>query len=171
MIETSGAGASAAFNSALAVKGDLDFRMVDSTVDSWDLEEGRVPPGTEIMTQSGYGNLLAVRRIGGLSGRYVIEAVPGFDVMTDEPVVSMTFNEEGAEKLARLTEANVGEMMAMVLDGEVIMAPIINEPIILGQMQVSGNFTQPQTHELAAAITSGELPVPFVVVDQRALGQ
>ena len=62
--------------------------------------------------------------------------------------------------------ANVGKMLAIVLDDEVISAPIIREPILGGQVMISGDFSQESAEELAIMIRSGALQVPFVVLEE-----
>lgn len=68
-----------------------------------------------------------------------------------------------------LTAANVGKPLAIVLDGKVLSAPVINEPITGGQAQLSGGFTQESANQLAIALQSGALPVAFTLVEHTPL--
>ena len=76
-----------------------------------------------------------------VSGADLVDAQPGFDQRTNEPIVQFRFNSSGARKFAEATQANVGKPFAIVLDNKVISAPVIREPILGGSGQISGNFT------------------------------
>ncbi len=75
-----------------------------------------------------------------VSGEELTDAQPGFDQRTSEPIVTFKFNSSGARKFAQVTQENVGRPFAIVLDEEVISAPVIREPILGGSGQISGNF-------------------------------
>ena len=76
-----------------------------------------------------------------VSGEDLTDAQPGFDQRTSEPIVTFKFNTNGARRFAQVTQENVGRPFAIVLDNEVISAPVIREPILGGSGQISGNFT------------------------------
>ena len=76
-----------------------------------------------------------------VSGEDLTDAQPGFDQRTSEPIVSFRFNTNGARRFAQATQENVGRPFAIVLDNEVISAPVIREPILGGSGQISGSFT------------------------------
>lgn len=76
-----------------------------------------------------------------------------------EPVISVDFTEEGKEKFAKATEAHVGEMIAIVYDGEVLCAPIIQQAITDGKALISGGFTEKEAETMAAVLRIGELPL------------
>ena len=69
-----------------------------------------------------------------------------------------------------ITQANVGKPFAIVLDGKVLSAPVIREPIIGGAGQISGSFTVQQTTDLAALLRAGALPAPLTVIEERTVG-
>jgi protein-export membrane protein SecD len=102
-----------------------------------------------------------------LTGRDLVDAQPGFDARTSEPIVNFRFNANGARQFAQATQENVGKPFAIVLDNEVISAPIIREPILGGTGQISGSFTVQQANEMAILLRSGELPGRLAVVEQR----
>lgn len=79
-------------------------------------------------------------------------------------VVSFTLNDEGSDIFADFTGSHIGQTMAIVLDAEVISAPVINAQIT-GEGQIAGNFTQAEAENLATVLRSGMLPISFVVVD------
>ena len=70
----------------------------------------------------------------------------------------------------RITEDNVGNPFAIVLDGKVLSAPVIREPITGGAGQISGNFTVQQASDLAALLRAGALPAPLTVIEERTVG-
>ena len=88
----------------------------------------------------------------------------------NQPVVSFRFNTRGAERFAKLTRENVGRPFAIILDSEVVSAPNINEPIIGGSGQISGNFTTQEATDLAIVLRSGALPAKLTIVEERTVG-
>ncbi|MGH6752509.1 MAG: protein translocase subunit SecD, partial [Bradyrhizobium sp.] len=105
-----------------------------------------------------------------VAGQDLVDAQPGFDSNTREPVVNFRFNTSGARRFAEATQANVGRPFAIVLDNRVISAPVIREPITGGSGQISGNFTVQQANDLAILLRAGALPVPLQVVEERTVG-
>ena len=93
-----------------------------------------------------------------VTGEDLIDAQPGFDQRTSEPIVSFKFNINGARRFAQVTQENVGRPFAIVLDNEVISAPVIREPILGGSGQISGSFTVEQANDLAVLLRAGALP-------------
>src|SRR5204863_8755979 len=87
-----------------------------------------------------------------------------------EPIVRCKFNTTGFRKFAQATTENVGQPFAIVLDNEVISAPVIREPITAGSGQISGNFTVQAANELALLLRAGALPAPLTVIEQRVVG-
>ena len=105
-----------------------------------------------------------------VSGEDLIDAQPGFDQRTNEPIVTFRFNNTGARRFAQATQQNVGRPFAIVLDNEVISAPVIREPILGGSGQISGNFTVQQANDLAILLRAGALPAPLNIVEERTVG-
>lgn len=97
-------------------------------------------------------------------------ASQGFDQRTNEPIIQFTFNQEGARAFGRFTSANVGRPFAIVLDGQVLSAPVIREPILGGSGQISGGFSVQKANELAIQLRSGSLPADLRVVEERTVG-
>ena len=91
------------------------------------------------------------------------------NLRTDEPIVSFRFNSNGARRFAQVTEENVGKPFAIVLDNDVLSAPIIREPILGGSGQISGNFTLEDANAVAVLIRSGTLPGRLTVVEQQVV--
>ena len=142
------------------------------------------PPGTVIIDAdksdrfaSAY--LLVKRYI--VSGEDLVDAQPGFDQQTNEPIVSFRFNSAGARKFGKYTKDHVGEPFAVVIDNgideltkkrdiHVITAPNIREPILGGSGQISGNFTIDSANELSILLRSGALPATLTPIEERSVG-
>lgn len=111
-----------------------------------------------------------MKRLGGIKGDRLTNAQQSFDQQTNEPVVTITFDQQGGAKFAKLTTDNVGKPFAIILDGKVLSSPVINEPIIGGTARISGSFTIQSANQLAIALRSGALPVDLKVVEERSVG-
>jgi len=150
----------------------LTFRLVDTSMPVEQALQGRPPPDDEIVYgskgENGQPYLLEKRVI--VSGEELTDAQPGFDQRTTEPIVRFTFNSSGARKFGQVTQENVGRPFAIVLDNEVISAPVIREPIIGGQGQISGNFTVESATNLAILLRAGALPARLTPIEQRVVG-
>lgn len=85
-------------------------------------------------------------------------------------VVRLDFNDEGAKLFAELTAANVGKPVAIFLDGQLLSAPEVRDPITDGTAIISGNFTADTGKELASRLNAGALPVPIELVSQQSIG-
>ncbi len=105
-----------------------------------------------------------------MSGENLIDAQPSIQNQNNEPTVSFTLDRLGAQKFGRATTDNVGKRLAIVLDGEIVSAPNINEPIASGNGMISGNFTFQEATDLALLLRSGALPTPLIVVEERTVG-
>lgn len=106
----------------------------------------------------------------GLSGKQLERARVDFDQNTGEPTVSVTFNAEGKELFAKITQRNVGEQVAIYLDRQIISAPVVREPITDGTAIISGNFTLESAKQLAERLNAGALPLPVSLVSQQTVG-
>ena len=153
----------------------LEFKLVDMSVSPQDIAQGIVPPGSQILQcldiRSCFGqNQIAVRKLGGIKGDKLTNAQPGNDSRTNESTVSITFDQEGGTKFAKLTTENVGKPFAIILDDKVISAPNIREPILGGTAQISGSFNAKTANQLAISLASGALPVDLKVVEERTVG-
>jgi protein-export membrane protein SecD len=104
-----------------------------------------------------------------VSGEMLEDARPGFDGNTNEPVVSFTLNASGAQRFGRVTGQNINRQFAIVLDDEVISAPVIRAQIFANG-QISGDFTVEETNDLSLLLRSGALPAPLEVVEERSIG-
>src|SRR5712672_2912308 len=149
----------------------LDFRMVDLTVPADQAQQGRVPPDSEVlMSSTSPKTPYVIKKQVLVSGGDLTDAQPGFDQRSGEPIVSFRFNTSGSRKFAQATSENVGQPFAIVLDNEVISAPVIREPITGGSGQISGSFTVQAANELALLLRAGALPAPLTIIEERVVG-
>jgi protein-export membrane protein SecD len=116
-----------------------------------------------------------------VAGEDLVDAQPGFDQQTNEPIVSFRFNSAGARRFGKHTKDHVQQRFAIVLDNgiddvtkkrdiKVISAPVIREPILGGSGQISGNFTLDSVNELSILLRSGALPATLTAIEERSVG-
>ena len=139
-----------------------------------------LPSGTQLMwsanpvasAQSGEEvyDLLATQTEIELSGEAITDASVQFDQMTNEPSVSMTMNSDGARTWSRLTGANVGEQVAIVLDGVVYSYPRVDERITGGRSSITGLESRQEAQDVVTVLQSGALPAPVDIVEERTVG-
>jgi protein-export membrane protein SecD len=131
----------------------------------------QVPAGSVLLPSDEGKDLFEVieRRVI-VSGEELVDAQPGFDSRNNEPVVNFRFNQSGARKFGKATQENVNRRFAIVLDGKVISAPSIREPILGGSGQISGRFTVQTANALAILLRSGALPATMTIIEERSVG-
>ncbi|MEM8812208.1 MAG: protein translocase subunit SecD [Pseudomonadota bacterium] len=150
----------------------LTFHDVDTSMSAEQALQSRPPPGSVVLPaiegdfQANY--LVEERPI--LSGEDLADASATFEQQTNEPVVAFRFNTSGGIKFANHTERNVGRPFAIVLDDEVISAPVIREPIREGQGIISGSFTVQSANDLAILLRAGALPAELTIIEERTVG-
>jgi preprotein translocase subunit SecD len=147
----------------------LEFKLVDLTADPAQVQEGRAPAGSQVLPMADDTGFMAVQRRVMVSGDQLVDARQGFDDV-GRPVVNITFNAAGARRFGRVTQENVDRPFAIILDDRILSAPNINEPILGGRAQISGNFTVESANDLAISLASGKLPVKLDVVEERTVG-
>jgi SecD/SecF fusion protein len=129
------------------------------------------PPGVSILPDSKDPNIkYPIEDQVALSGERLTDARAGFDQRTNEPIVSFRFDSLGARQFADITTKNVNRPFAIVLDGKVLSAPVIREPITGGNGQISGSFTVQDSVVLSALLRAGALPAPLTVIEERTVG-
>ncbi|TAN54781.1 MAG: protein translocase subunit SecD, partial [Rhodospirillales bacterium] len=151
----------------------LTFHLVDHAVSVQDALAGRLPPGSEALQladagEKDAGRLVVIRKKVELGGEALTRAQSGFS--EGMPVVNFTFNTAGAKKFASITTEHVGKQFAIVLDGKVISAPVMREPITGGSGQISGNFTVQSANDLSLLLRAGALPAPLTILEERTVG-
>jgi len=168
VISVPGQPDAARLEALIVAPGRLTLRAVDMSVSVEEAKSGRMPPQSEILPDREGLPYLVEKRIA-MPGEDLADAQPSFEQRTNQAVVMFRFNAAGTRRFARLTEQSVGLPLAVVLDGVVLAAPIIREPILSGSGQISGNFTMESANSLAVLLRSGALPAPLTVIEARTL--
>ena len=145
----------------LGKTANLSFRLVSETEDTF---------GAELLTFENKEDQLNISKRVILSGDNLINAKPTIDNQNNQTVVSFTFDRVGAKKFGRATTDNVGKRIAIILDNKIISAPVIQEPILGGNGQISGEFTFQSATDLALLLRSGSLPAPLTIIEERTVG-
>jgi len=152
----------------ITAPGRLTFRFVDVSADSPAAKPDQVPPQSELLHDQKGATYVVEKRVV-VSGETLTDAQASFYKPTNEPVVSFRFNTLGTRQFAQATAEKVGAPFAIVLDGVVLSAPVIREPITGGSGQISGNFTLESANHLAILLRSGVLPARLQVNEEHAL--
>ncbi len=158
----------------------MTFHLVDHTVPEESIQApgAKVPPGTLVLPgddpadarSDGQPRRYAVYERALLSGDMLTDARMTFDQQNSRPVVAFTFNAIGARKFADITSNNVGKQFAIVLDGKVITAPVIQSAILGGHGIITGHFTAETARDLAVLLRAGALPAPLKIIEERTIG-
>jgi len=127
-------------------------------------------PFTETEQGQELFELIGVRSEVELTGDVISEASVNFDQATNQPRVSMNMNAEGARRWARITGANIGKPIAIVLDGYVYSYPNVETKISNGRSSISGLGSVTEAEDLVNILLSGALPAPLDIVEERTVG-
>lgn len=151
----------------------LTFHLLDLETPLSEAMAGRVPAASMLVPSveergGGQGQPYLLRKRVILSGEMLVDARGTFQ--ENQAVVSFRFDAAGARRFADITRENVGKPFAIVLDGKVISAPVIREPILGGSGIISGNFTVQSANDLALLLRAGALPAPLTVLEERSVG-
>ncbi len=148
----------------------MTFHLVNENVTPDQLASGVAPAGTEFLPyMDSPWNMVPVYSHVEVSGESLKDSQADFD-QNNMPVVTTVFDTAGARRFAKLTTEHVNERFAIVLDGKVLSAPTIREPIPGGRGQISGGFTLQGAKDLAVLLRSGALPAPLQVIEERTVG-
>jgi protein-export membrane protein SecD len=152
--------------------GKLEFKMVDPSVDAGEAATSKRVPAGDVLAYDEETPPVAyvLKDEVLLTGQNLVDAQASFDDRTGEPVVTFRFDSAGAKRFGKITQENVGLPFAVLLDGKVITAPRINEPILGGTGQISGNFTVERANDLAVLLRSGALPAKLTPIEERTVG-
>ncbi|MFQ5949042.1 MAG: hypothetical protein ACE5KX_09310, partial [Acidimicrobiia bacterium] len=145
LVQLPGVGDPERVKRLLGKTAKLTFHLLDPTTTVAQARQGQLPPGSVLLPGDDVGAAgqpieYVVRRRVEVGGDRLIDAQPTFD-QNNQAVVSFRFDTVGGRKFGDATKENVGRRLAIVLDGRVISAPVIREPILGGSGQISGNFT------------------------------
>ena len=156
----------------------LEFKLVDDEHSLDDALKGNVPEGSVVANESRMDRasgrrseiplLLKNRTL--MTGDALEEAKVQIGDRFGEPHVSLKFNAQGAKNFDRITAENVKKRLAIVLDGVIHSAPVIQERISGGQAQITGSFTMEEAADLAIVLRAGALPAPVIILEERTVG-
>jgi len=146
----------------------LEFRLVDVSMTASGALQGRVPAGSEVLYAFKTREPYLVLKESALGGHDIVDARAGFDA-NSRPAVDFRFSARGARVFGQLTQENVGRPFAIVLDNEVLSAPVIQTPILGGSGQITGNFTVEEASRLAVRLRAGALPVKLSIIEWRTV--
>ena len=156
----------------------LEFKLVTEGVSPQDVKEGKTPAGTKIFPMKTVDHatgrtvdtqiVLQDRTL--MTGEYITDARVSLDSQYNTPYVSLEFDPQGARVFERITEANVKKRLAIVLDGAVYSAPVIQEKISGGKASITGSFSMEEARDLAIVLRAGALPAPVKILEQRTVG-
>jgi preprotein translocase subunit SecD len=155
----------------------LEIHMVDEDhADAASLEaavKGQIPFGDSLYYNRSGVPLLVKKQVI-LTGDRINDAQPGFDPQTGQPAVHVNLDGTGARIFGRVTRDNVGKRMAIVLfdqgKGEVITAPVIQQEIDGGRVQISGHMDTREANDIALLLRAGALAAPMNIVEERTVG-
>ena len=160
----------------LQTTAKMTFQMVDESADLMAaISQHRIPPNDELLEQekdrTGQQQfpLLVEKRVL-IAGDRLKDAGWANDQNTGRVAVTFRFDGVGAKEFAEITKENTGKRFAIVLDKKVLTAPTIQEPILQGSGQITGNFTVQTANDLAVLLRAGALPAPLKPIDQRTVG-
>jgi preprotein translocase subunit SecD len=156
----------------------LEFKLVDDEHDVQDALKGNIPPADEVLyqvtedkvTRRSTRTPFLVKKRTYLTGEYLTDARVQIDSQFGEPYVALDFDKKGARLFERITEANVKKRLAIVLDGRIYSAPVIQEKIGGGHARITGNFTTEEARDLAIVLRAGALPAPVKILEERTVG-
>jgi len=140
----------------------MTFHLLDETASKEGLNSTRLP-----MRNHPEQSLIIKNRVM-VSGDKLTDAQPNFD--QNGPVVSFKFDSIGSKQFCDVTRENVGHPFAIVLDKEIISAPVIRDSICGGSGQISGGFDVKEANDLALLLRAGALPAPLNFVEERTVG-
>ncbi|MDR0753462.1 MAG: protein translocase subunit SecD [Holosporaceae bacterium] len=148
----------------------MTFRLVDeSAPELQDRRKAVAPAGSVYLRSAESGKFIAVKRQILVGGETLKDAGVGYDEY-NRPEVSFKFNELGAKKFEDATRDNIGKRFAIVLDNEIISAPVIQTPITGGSGRITGEFSVERAKDLALLLRAGALPAPLIVIEEKTVG-
>ncbi len=147
----------------------LTFHMVHPTITAGQARAQGLPAGTIIVPSVDGVDELLFEEVA-LGGESLVDAQPGFDSQNSQSIVSFRFDTRGSIIFGEITSANVGQRFAIVLDNQVITAPVIQTAITGGSGQISGSFTPESANDLAVLLRAGALPATLDIIEERSVG-
>jgi protein-export membrane protein SecD len=152
----------------------MTFQLVDETAQpgaqTLSPDDEALPMASQTPNQKTPAGTIIVQRRVLVSGDRLTDAGSGFDQQTGQPVVTFKFDSVGAREFGDVTKDNVGHRFAIVLDKQVISAPVIQTPILGGSGQITGAGTTQEANNLGILLRAGALPAPLNIIEERTVG-
>ncbi len=156
----------------------LEFKLVAEDVSQQQIKDAKLPPGVRVYPMkhvdaasgSGSESQIPLRDRTVLTGESITTAEVSIDHQFNKPYVSLSFDPQGARSFERITGENIKKRLAIVLDGTVYSAPVIQDKISGGNASITGNFTMEEARDLAIVLRAGALPAPVKILEQRTVG-
>ncbi|MGP1357265.1 protein translocase subunit SecD [Roseicyclus sp.] len=168
LIQVPGIGSAQELKDLIGTTARLTFHPVVGRADN--AEEAVEPRQIVLPSMDEEGVFYILEETPVVTGDDLVDSQPSFDQQTGQPIVTFRFNPAGARAFGEYTAANVGAPFAIVLDEEVISAPVIRQAITGGSGQISGNFTVESSTELAVLLRAGALPAEMTFLEERTIG-
>ena len=169
LVQVPGVQDSARLQELLGKTAKMTFQLVDETADPnasvVSPEDERVP-----FLDPKEGPALLLQKRVAVSGDRLTDASGGFDQQTGQPVVNFRFDSVGARQFGEVSTANLRHRFAIVLDKQIITAPVIQSAILGGNGQITGVGTTETANNLSILMRAGALPVPLTILDSRTIG-
>jgi preprotein translocase subunit SecD len=168
LIQIPGLNDNSSIKRILSQTGSLTFHLVDQTLSQEEMTGPFLTLDLQILPLlDGRGSLpVGIQPL--MKGEVIADAQATTSM--GKHLINFKLSNEGAKTFAKITQNNIGKALALVLDKKIIMAPTINEPIMTGSGQISGNFTAEEAKNLAILLRSGSLPVPIKIVQESLVG-
>jgi preprotein translocase subunit SecD len=148
----------------------LEFKLVDEDHNLEDALQGNIPPGDEILYQTGTGRPFLLKKRALMTGDFLTDAHVRIKSNFNEPFIAIDFNARGGRLFDEITAEYMGKHLAIVLDNNVYDAPLIQERISGGKGQITGLHTLEAASDLAIALRSGALPAPARIIQNVTVG-
>jgi SecD/SecF fusion protein len=168
LVQVPGFGDSTRLKNIISQTARLTFHMVYPGITAAQAQAQGLPAGTMILPSQDGGDELLYEDVA-LGGESLVDAQPSYDQQRAMPVVSFRLDTRGAVTFGQITSGNVGQRFAIVLDNQVITAPVIQQPITGGTGQISGSFTTATANDLAVLLRAGALPASLDIVEERTV--
>lgn len=171
LVEVPGLYDSQLLKDILSLTGELSFQMVDTSMPVQEAIDGTPPEGDEVVYSFDDPPVAyLVKKEPLVSNSNFVDAQAGIDTSTQEPVITFRLDSIGADRFSKATKAGVGQSFAIVLDNQVLSAPVISEAIPGNTSQISGNFDLSGASNLALVMRAGALPTDVTVIEERTIG-
>lgn len=171
LVQVPGASDPDAIIAIVGAQASMSFHLVDETINPGPNGQARVPPGRTIypMADTNPVQYLAVETASRLTGENLTQANVTTHPNYVGPVVGFRFDTQGALVFSDMTRNNRGKQFAILLDGEIITAPRINEPILSGSGVIGGSYNYETAQQLVVLLNAGALPASLTPVEQRTV--